>query len=74
MKAILEFNLPDDKIEYEIANKAQAYHTTLWEIDQYMRNTIKHGNCDFKDKEIKTVEKLRKIFLELMQEADIKFD
>ena len=43
-KAILEYNLdlPEDHEEFEHATNARKYHSILWELDQYLRNKVKH--------------------------------
>ena len=42
MKAILEFNLPEDKIEFEAASKSMDWAIMAWDIDQYIRNRLKY--------------------------------
>ena len=42
MKAILEFNLPEDKEEYGAASKAMDWALLAWDIDQFIRNKIKY--------------------------------
>ncbi len=43
MKAILEFNLPEDREAFEIASKAMDWALVAWEMDQLLRNKLKHG-------------------------------
>jgi hypothetical protein len=42
MKATLEFNLPEDNEEFEIASKAMDWAILAWDIDQFIRNKIKY--------------------------------
>ena len=42
MKAILEFNLPEDKEEYDTASKGMDWALLAWDIDQFIRNKIKY--------------------------------
>ena len=42
MKATLEFNLPEDNEEFEIASKAMDWSILAWDIDQFIRNKIKY--------------------------------
>ena len=66
MKAILEFELPQDNQEFELATKASKMYSTLWEFDQWLSGAIK-----YKDKELDEVrDKLR----ELMNDNRIDFD
>jgi len=42
MKAILEFNLPEDKEEYDSASKGMDWALLVWHIDEFIRNKIKY--------------------------------
>ena len=42
MEAILKFDLPDDKIEFETATKAMDWAILAWDIEQYIRNRLKY--------------------------------
>jgi len=42
MKAVLEFNLPDDKEQFDVAAKAMDWSLLVWDIDQFIRNKIKY--------------------------------
>lgn len=46
MKAILEFNLPEDDVEYNMASSAIKMHSVLWQLDQYLRSIVKYGVSD----------------------------
>lgn len=44
MKAILEFNLPEEQGEFDLATKAGNMHSALWDIAQEVfRPARKHG-------------------------------
>jgi hypothetical protein len=43
MKAILEYNLPDDEHEYSMALQGASFHSVLWKMDQYLRSKVKHS-------------------------------
>ena len=47
-KAILEFNLDeqDDQVAHLRAVKALDMTLALWDMDQYLRGLIKHGELD----------------------------
>jgi len=53
MKAILEFNLPEDNYEHMRAVHCNQAWASLYEIDSLCRNILKHGTGDYK-----TVEEL----------------
>ena len=42
MKAVLEFNLPEDKEQFDVAAKAMDWAILAWDIDQFIRNKIKY--------------------------------
>ena len=42
MKAILEFNLPEDKEEVDTASRAMDWSLLVLDIDQFIRNKIKY--------------------------------
>ena len=43
MKAILEFNLPEEKDEYDFANNGLNYYSALVEFDQWLRSEYKYN-------------------------------
>ena len=43
MKAILEFNLPEDKEEFDAASKGMDWALIAWDIDQLLRDKLKYG-------------------------------
>lgn len=44
MKATLEFDLPEDRIEFEQASHAGALASVLSSLDTDARNFLKHGH------------------------------
>ena len=48
MKAILEFDLPDDREEYERANAATKLCGFIWDYENYLRGEVKHNGLDEK--------------------------
>lgn len=44
MKAILEFNLPEESAEHLQALRGGAWEFVLFELDQHLRSIVKHGN------------------------------
>lgn len=43
MKATLEFNLPDEKFDHRLAVNAFELWQTIYDLDQQLRNFLKHG-------------------------------
>lgn len=59
MKAILEFNLPDDHIEYKHANKAVDYYLALGDIDHEIRNYLKYYDDKTVENAVTILESIR---------------
>ena len=43
MKAILEFNLPEDQEQFEDASNGWKWSLLVWELDQHLRNETKYA-------------------------------
>ena len=44
MKAILEFNLPEDKENFEFATNGINYYSALTEFDNWLRSEYKYND------------------------------
>ena len=44
MKAKLTFNLPEEQEDFNDAVNGTAFKSVVWELDQYMRSQLKHGD------------------------------
>ncbi len=61
MKATLEFNLPEEKEDFDFANNGFNYYMALVEMDEWLRREYKYN---VKDEMWEVREKLREIILE----------
>ena len=43
MKAILEFDLPEDRDDHLLAVKAIDWYSVIWDLDQWLRDEIKYS-------------------------------
>jgi len=75
VKAILEFNLPEDQSDFDLAVNGAKAQVALWEMDQWLRAQYKYMSDDeySKDK-YETFEKCRDQLREIMFEHGLKFD
>ena len=74
MEAILKFDLPDDKTEFESATKAMDWAILAWDIDQYIRNRLKYQSEKLDTSSAKEeLELLRNELHDLMQENGLQF-
>lgn len=46
MKGILEFDLPEERVEFAWATNAWSLVLCLNEVDQKLRNHLKHGSSE----------------------------
>lgn len=72
MKAILEYNLPDDQHEYEVAVQSPKVQSFLWAFSQQLRSWRKYHH-DFKDAD-DALDKIRDEFYRLINEHNINID
>lgn len=75
MKAILEYNLPEDQIEFEFATNGSKWWKVCWDIDQWLRQQYKYMtdeeyNEDKYNAYIEARDKLR----EIMNENGVNLD
>ena len=75
MKAILEFNLPEDSHEFQMATTGANMHSVLWEMDQWLRAQYKYmPDSEYSEDKYNTYEKCRDKLRELMMESNVSFD
>jgi len=67
MKAILEFDLPTDKEDFELAQKASSYKIAWSDLWNWIRTETK-----YKDRTELTFEELRAELIELQNEYEIE--
>jgi len=66
MKAILEFNLPEEREEHETYLKAMAMAICIEEFEQWMRKIYKYGSET--DQNL-TIEQVKTEFYEIFKEV-----
>jgi hypothetical protein len=72
MKAILEFNLPDDKEQFDVAAKAMDWALLVWDIDQSIRSLMKYRPEEYKTGE-QALEHIRDDIRDLMEEKGLQY-
>lgn len=63
MKATLEFDLPDERVEHRHAVNATDMAALLWDMDSELRMFLKHGNKE------KTAEQLATELRQMMSDT-----
>lgn len=74
MKAIIEFELPDDQEEYEMAVDAPKMYNALWQIKQLLRSKLKYNPDSLTDIELKQWEIIHDEFYGILDNKNLKLD
>jgi hypothetical protein len=74
MKAILEFNLPEEDVEFQTANNAGKMKSVLLEMDRWLRYNIKHAPDTMSSDTYEAYQKCRDYFYELLNLEGINID
>ena len=64
-KTIIEFSA-EEQHELNIALNGWRYHSVIWELQQYLRGEMKHG--DLTDEQYQSYEKIRTKLYDLIDE------
>lgn len=72
MKAILQYELPEDQREYEVAVQAPRVQSFLWDFSQQLRSWYKYHH-DFKSAD-DALNQIRDEFYRLLNEHQINID
>ena len=70
MKATIEYTLPDDQHEYDLANSSGAMYNALHEIRDELRRLHKYGDLDSEQWEV--VDKIYQTYHDILIENNIK--
>ena len=70
MKAILEFNLPEDQPEFNTALQGSDWKHVCWEMDQLLRKHLKYDD-ELKEDDVKMLQYVRDQFWKFMSESNL---
>ena len=71
MKAILEFELPEDKENFNASAKGMDWAIVVWDLDQILRNKLKHGDL-FPNTRVE-LEQVRDALTEMLIERGLQY-
>lgn len=74
MKAILEFNLPDDQQDFDLAVNAMKFWHVLYELDQDLRSKTKYASDDLPQDKYDAYQEVRDMLYELMSNNNVSLD
>ena len=70
MKAILEFNLPEDKVDFDLALQGSDWKHVCWQMDQYLRKRVKYDE-GLTEEQLEVYEDMRGEFWRMMKESNV---
>jgi hypothetical protein len=73
MKAIIEFELPEDNGQYKIHNMASDMYSFIWDLSQHLRSEQKYNDKLTNEQDI-YLEQLREKFYEFLGDYNIDLD
>lgn len=74
MKAIIQFELPEDQDEYTLATKGNDIWCVLYDFDQHLRAHVKYNPDKLDGKTLDLIEKLREELWEYMDSRNVSFN
>jgi hypothetical protein len=74
MKAVLEFNLPEDQQDFELATKGMKFWSILWDLDQSLRAKTKYAPDSLPQDKYDAYQDIRDELRELMSDNNVNFD
>lgn len=79
-KIILEFDSVEELQDARTALDAMNWKSSMWDLDQKLRNTTKHGmsvlalNKEASDIEVEVAEKYREVIREILERYSLYLD
>lgn len=72
MKAIIEYDLPDDELEFAIASNSLGWWRVLYDLDQHLRSKTKWS--ELTQEQYDVYEEVKDLLYNLMQENKVSLD
>lgn len=74
MKAILEFHLPEERTEFELAANGMKWMSVSHEMAEYLRQQLKYHSEKYTDDQCLVIEQVRKKLQDLIDEEGLTLD
>ena len=74
MEAILKFNLPEEKREFELTVDASKWYSVCWDMDQYLRAQTKYAPDDMPEEVYITLKQTRDKLHQFLSENSVDFN
>jgi GTPase Era involved in 16S rRNA processing len=70
-KAIIEFKLPEEREEFELATNARKWMSFAHSFSEYLRQETKYNDDAYTEDQYKVLEQVREKFYHLLQEENL---
>ena len=70
MKANLEYNLPEEQEQFNVASKGMEWALLVWDLDQMVRKLMKYHPEEY---DTKTLDHVREEIHNIMEERGLQF-
>ena len=75
MKAILEFNLPEDQTDFYLATKGKDYWKVVWDLQQWLRQQYKHmPDEEYSEDRFNAYLEVREMLIDIMNENNVNLE
>ena len=74
MKGKLEFNLPEEQIDFQDAIDGSNFKHVLWKLDQHCRAKVKYASDMTNDEVLDTYEEIRDKIRFFCDEINVSFE
>ena len=74
MKAILEFDLNEERAEFELVVNANKWYCVAWDIDQELRRRTKYASDEDDEKIVEALYQFRETVGEIMSKYGVTFE
>lgn len=72
MKAILEFNLPEEQEYFEDASNGWKWQHAMWQLDQFLRTKVKYASDDASEESINAFQEARDELHRILNEENLE--
>ena len=74
MKAILEFNLPEEDYEYRAAVDGSKWKSAAWNFNQWIAGQVKYSLGNTNEDRINALEECQRAFLDSVNDDQLSLD
>lgn len=73
-KAILEFDLNEERDEFQLMLNANKWYSVVWDIDQHLRSKTKYASDDTPSEVVEALYQVREELMGIMNMNGVSFE